>query len=255
MKFQGRGLLKAAIRDNAGNYGMQFDFGCLDELKLGLKADTFTHIEKCSGADGIDYRGDKSLDGSISFTFTEFQRKAIAQALRAQFRSLSGDKTGSITGETINATTIVIGDNYRTKRGGASTVVITDSAGSPATVSNTMYTVNADSSITFNNTWAVGALILPLKVAYTYAEANYLSFFTTGTVELAMRFEGLNKANSLSVVTGELYRVILDPTSDFDFLPDEIGKYPMNGTMLIDNSKPVGGVLGQYGRIMDATFV
>jgi len=254
MKFQGRGTLRAAIRNAAGDYGIQFDFGCLDTLKLGLKADTFTHIEKCSGADGIDYRGTKSLDGSVTLEFTNWSRKAMAQALQANFHSISGDKTGTVTGEVINADLINIGDQYRTKRGGISAVVITDSAGAPATVSAGMYTVAADGTITFGATWLVGSLVLPLKVAYTYAESNYLSFFQSGQLELFLRFEGINKANANSPVTVELYRVMLDPATDIDFLSDEIAPFSLQGSMLIDSSKSAAGALGQYGRVMDATF-
>lgn len=255
MKFQGRGVLTAAVRNAAGAYGVEFDFGCLDELKLGLKADTFTHIEKCSGADGIDYRGTKSLDGTITLSFTEFKRKALALALQAAFHSVSGDKTGSITAEIINADKIAPGDKYRPKRGGATTVVITDSTPvTPATIPSGQYNLVAG-KIVFDTDFDDAALVYPLKVAYAYTEANYLSFFQTGQVELFLRFEGLNKANSNAPVTGEFYRVLFDPASDVDFLSNEIGQFNLSGSLLIDDSKAASGELGQYGRLMDATFV
>lgn len=254
MKFQGRGTVYAAVRDASGNYGVEFDFGCLDELKLGLKADTFTHIEKCSGADGIDYRGTKSLDGTVTIGFTEWKRKSLAQAMQASFRSLSGEKTGSITGEIINATEVLPGDKYRPKRGGATSVVITDSTPTtPAVVPSGQYNVAAG-KITFDTDFDDSALIYPLKVAYTYAEPNYLSLFQAGQVELSLRFEGLNKANSLSAVTVELYRLLFDPASDIDFMSDEIAPFNLTGSLLVDDTKSASGNLGQYGRVMDATF-
>jgi len=255
MKFQGRGTVYAAVRDPAtGNYGVEFDFGCLDELKLGLKANTFTHIEKCSGADGIDYRGTKSLDGSVNLSFTEWNRKSLAQAMQATFRSLTGQKTGSITGEVIAAAIILPGDKYRPKRGGATTVVITDSTPTtPVVVPSGQYSTTGG-KITFGSSFVDSSLIYPLKVAYTYNEANYLSLFQAGQVELALRLEGLNKANSLSPVTVELYRLLFDPAAELDLMSDEIGKFTLSGSLLIDGSKVAAGDLGQYGRVIDATF-
>ena len=65
-----------------------------------------------------------------------------------------------------------------------------------------------------------------------------------------IRFEGLNTADGNREVVIDLYRVAINPAKELSIITDELLKFELSGQVLADLTKPVGGDLGQFGRLV-----
>src|SRR5690606_17947621 len=93
----------------------------------------------------------------------------------------------------------------------ASSIVITDSTGSPKTLTaGTNYRVSpSGSTIYFDDVTTGGTFAEPFKAAGTEAAGTGVGLLKTRTVEKALRFEGINVANGDEACVVDLYRVQL----------------------------------------------
>ena len=62
--------------------------------------------------------------------------------------------------------------------------------------------------------------------------------------------EGLNTADGNREVVIDLYRVAINPAKELSIITDELLKFELSGQVLADLTKPVGGDLGQFGRLV-----
>ena len=116
--------------------------GNVAELKLSLKTDVLEHYESQTGQRSLDHRMVKQKSAAVNLTIEEFTKENLALALYGNH--ITGT-TGSVTAETIGGATPVVGDRYFFAHPKVSAVVVTDSAGTPATlVAGTHYTVDTD---------------------------------------------------------------------------------------------------------------
>ena len=74
--------------------------------------------------------------------------------------------------------------------------------------------------------------------------------FTQPLPERWIRFEGLNTADGNREVVIDLYRVAINPANELSIITDELLKFELSGQVLADLTKPVGGDLGQFGRLV-----
>ena len=257
MLFSGQGPVNFALRDPAtGNNGKRFDMGCLDKLDLAFSLDQWKKKEACSGQRLDVASGIKGKSATASAEASEFRVAVFEQLTLGTSHTISGDKTGSVTAETIFGL-IDVGDVYETKRAGITTVVITDSTPvTPLVVANTKYDVTGPTGkIAFNATFNAVGYVFPLKVAYTYSEPSYVSLFTRGLIGVNLRYRYLNTQNSDAPGLVELYNVNINPLTALPLINDEYASFPFTMDVLADPTKPAGGVLGQFGRIVDATLI
>ena len=92
------------------------------------------------------------------------------------------------------------------------------------------------------------AYALPLKATYSYGATDVVSLLNAPAQEIAVRFEGINTVNNQAMLA-VLYRVRLDVTKKLDLIGNDIMKFVLDGTCLVDATKPVDGELGQFGYI------
>lgn len=136
-----------------------------------------------------------------------------------------------------------------------SSLVLTDSAGSPATlVLNTDYEiVDADAGIV--RFLDVSGLTQPFKAAGTQAAGSNVGILTQRLFEKHMRFKGINIADDDKVCIVDLYRCSFEPAAQWQLLNDgsDVNAYELNFEALIDSTKAVDATLGRYGRYRELT--
>jgi hypothetical protein len=249
MKFQGNGRVSLAVRDTNGHPGVFRFVGCTDALKTDLSLDTFEHIEKCTGNYGIDYRGVKGKKMNVSMDLTEIDKYNLAFALNGTVNGVGSP--GTVTVETL-PTGILVGDVYALgsdtgiMHQAITTLVITDSTGSPITLANgTDYTFDVTTGLV---TFLTVTGVQPYKAAYGYTQAAMVSIFTAGTQEVWLRYDYINVANASAKGLVNLYRVRFDPTTGLELVNDELMTLSLTGAVLLDDKKSPSGVLGQFGN-------
>ncbi len=211
--------------------------GNVANLSIALKTDVIEHYESTTGQRGLDARIVKQKNATVSLTIEEFTKENLALALYGSHVAVN---SGTVTAETVSTAAPTLGDRYFLAHQKVSTVVVTDSAGTPATLAKgTNYTVDEGfGAITFLD---VTGFTAPIKAAYAYGAP---------LPERHLRLEGINTADSNKRVMVELYRVAFDPLKDLSLITEDLNKFELEGSLLADTTKAYDAVMGQFGRIV-----
>jgi hypothetical protein len=242
--FQGRVYL--GKRDVAGNPVEVRSPGNVAELKLALKTEVLEHYESQSGQRSLDHRMVKSKSASVNLTIEEFTPENLALALYGT--SVLGS-SGTVTDEPVGGAAPVIGDRYFLAHPKVSTLVVQDSAATPATLTlGTHYTADTDfGAVQFLD---ITGLTAPFKASYAFGVVTEIGLFTQPLPERFLRLEGVNTAAGNARVLVELYRVAFDPLKELALISNDYNKFELEGSLLADASKPYDAVLGQFGKIV-----
>jgi hypothetical protein len=127
-------------------------------------------------------------------------------------------------------------------------IALTVSAVSGTGFSSTTVDTTGDTITTAAGTRAVFATAgHSYTVAYTYLDQELIGALSQGTLELYMRFEGLNTAEESEAVVVEVFKCSTDPLKDFDMISDGIQAFVLEGSVLADTLRASGS---QYFRVM-----
>ena len=242
--LQLRGRVRLAPRNTDGTPGKWFDPGCPAALSLALTEETFEIIEKCSGFDGVAFRGVRSQGAELSLNLYEATKQNLMLALQAT--EVSGVTTGSATNEALGSG-FLAGDFARV--GGADghqniTVSSVDDTGGPLT-EGTDYQVHEEAGMIEFLTAPSGAV----TADYTYDDMPKLAMFKAGSKEYFVAFDARNKADNQVPTVLELFRVRFGPLGNLDLLPDEVSTMELTGSALTDDKRDTDDPLGQFGWI------
>ena len=220
--------------------------GNVADLSLSLKTDVLEHYESQTGQRSLDHRMVKQKSATVNLTIEEFTKENLALAL---YGNHVVGTPGTVTAEPVGGATPIAGDRYFLAHPKVSSLVVTDSAGTPATLAlGTNYTADLDfGALQFLDTTGFTA---PFKASYAYGVATEIGIFTQALPERFLRLEGINTAQGNAKVLVELYRVAFDPLKEISFISDEYNKFELEGSLLADTTKPYDAVLGQFGRIV-----
>lgn len=246
MYFSGQGkIFVAPIID--GLVGVFRWVGNVPDFSPKFDTSKLEHKESWSGQRLLDKSITTENKSTISATLEDWSPENLALAVRG---TVGKTPTAAVTGE-LSPADLAAGDIWALKGVKVSSVTITDSAnGSPATVTNTKYTVDPDfGTIVFKEGGLTG-YTLPLKAAYTPAAADVVAFFTEGVKEVAVRFEGVNTADGNKKVLAEIYKVALDPTAELGLITEELGQFVLEGSALADQDRPDDVLFGKFGRLV-----
>lgn len=242
--FSGQGKCYLATA-TAGVPGVFRFVGNVPVLNVALETDVLEHKESTSGQRLTDLRLIRGKSAKFSFTLEEFDKDNLALSLYGA--------ASTITGSTVTAEafpTVAVGDFVKTAKQKLSSIVVKDSAGTPATLTlNTHYEVtSADhGTIKFIN---LASFTQPFKIDYTYATVTNVNMLTQGFTDRWVKFDGLNTADTNKATLIELYKVNFDPIAQMDMISDDIWKMELSGGALYDSTKAADTTLGQFGRII-----
>jgi hypothetical protein len=214
-------------------------------LNVALETDVLEHKESTSGQRLTDLRIIRGKSAKFTFTIEEFEKKNLALALYGADSTIAGS---TVTAEVF--TTVAVGDYVKTARQDLSSIVIKDSAGTPATLTlNTHYEITSakHGTIKFIN---LASFTQPFKIDYTYATVTNVNMFTAGFADRWVKFDGLNTVDTNKACLVELYKVNFDPVAQLDLINDDIMKFELSGGALYDSTKEADTTLGQFGRLI-----
>ena len=179
----------------------------------------------------------------VGLTMHQFDRETLA---RAFFASSTLQESGTATEEALP--TVADGDFAFLKHPHASNVVISDSEGTPTTLTADQHyrVVDADQGIIqFLN---VDSLTQPFLVDYEHGGYGNIAAFTATNVRTGIVFTGRNQ-------DGDKARVIIPQLSlsingDFNWISDEESELQMQGVAFYTEAlDTVGSVYGPFMRI------
>jgi hypothetical protein len=245
--FSGQGKVFIAPLIN-GVPGQFRWLGNVPDFKPTFDTSKLEHKESYTGQRLLDKVITTENKSKISAELEDWSKENVALAVRG---SVSNGTAGTVAPGTpeVSPAGLVAGSIWALKHTKVSALIIKDSAGSPVTVDPTDYILDAD----FGTVQIVdpSGYTLPFTAAYTYAAVESVAFFTEGIKEVALRFEGVNTADSNRKVLAEIYRVALDPTKELGLISDDYGKFSLEGNALVDPTKPANDlVFGQFGRLV-----
>jgi len=93
-------------------------------------------------------------------------------------------------------------------------------------------------------------IVQPITVKYKYAGSSSVPLLTCDPIEVMLRYKGVNLAENMRPVLIELYRVQFDAASVLDLINNDmaLGSFELSADVLLDTTRSVNDVLGQYGR-------
>lgn len=241
--FSFQGKVWAGDRLPNGKLSKPVWAGNVPTMTLQLATESSNKTESFSGVRQQYGRLQRGKTSTLNITFDEWLPENIALALWASKLAITGS---TVTGETF-PTGLAVGDHVKLDNPFVSSVVLTDSAGSPVTVPAGNYELVSPNSglIKLNN---LGALTQPFKAAYTYAARTSFTMFTNAPPERYILLDGINTETLESVIV-TLYRCKFDPVSDLALINDEYGNFQLSGSVLYDVVNAANANLGGFGRM------
>lgn len=238
--FSFRGKVYLGRRDAAGNPMGLTHVGNVPDCTLGFSVETFEHQERMSGEDLTDLSLIKGKTGEISITTEELLKDNFTYVLGGKVKDVT---SGSVTDEAL-CTAPQKGKIYLLAHQNVSSVTMKHDS---STVDMNKFRVNElHGSIEFLD---AAGLTGAVTVSYSYGAATSVSIFSETQQDVWFRLEGLNKIGGDRVVV-DLYKVSFAPVESMALINDELGNMPLKGKVLADTSKPAGGEMGQFGRIV-----
>jgi len=242
----GKGRLKLAVVV-AGVVGEYIWQGDVSQLNFGFTEERVKHRESFSGQNGLARDFGSGSDLTVNWTMNDDNLETTAPFVRG---SVTTTATGTVTAENL-PNPVVVGAEYSLANPGISSLVITDSAGTPAVVPNTHYEVDARfGNVKFISLPTTPAF--PFKAAYSYAARKQLALLNAPEKVFALRYEGINLAEGGAPEIVEFYRMSAGLLKQLELITsgNSIAGKQVTGAVLIDPTKLANGTMGQYGRII-----
>jgi hypothetical protein len=245
----GKGKVSLCERDANGAVSKAIYTGNAPEFKLSMTNEKITHKESLSGLNRQDREIVTAIGMEFSLTLESISKENIALLTWGTNIAIASAATQSH----FFPVGIVDDEIHVIPNGFNITVpVVKDSAGSPATVPDTKYDLDADfGTIQFLD---VATYTQPFELEYTRGAAESVPFFGASRPTRFIRFEGQNLGNpGLSYSEKfivEIYLAAFEPVADFGFLSDEFAKFELKGSAMLDETRDSNSALGGYGRMI-----
>lgn len=244
MYGQGKVELAEVVNGVVGDFVW---LGDVSELSSSISEESFTHKESYSGKKGSVRKLYPGMTMEWSMTMFQLDTENIARFTQGV---ATNTPSGTVTAESLG--NIAAGDSITLAHPGVSSLVITDSAGSPATIAPSHYVYDEFGDVTFNTLPTTPAPTNPLKAAYVHKEYNQATFFNGSRKTYALRYKGVNLAEDSKPVKLDLYKVTAGMLQTLSMITNgnQLASAPVTLEAMLDTSKPANGSLGQYGRII-----
>lgn len=251
--FKLDGKVLVAQRQATGKPGPFRYLSNTDGLTLGLEVTKTPVREYESGQRLLAANPVDEKSANLDFIMRQFTPKNVAMAFWAAAATIAA---GSVSGEVIAGTETAlpaVGDILRLEKGDVSNLVVTDSTGSPKTLTaNTNYRLYNDKlgSIEILDITTGAPFVAPLTAAYDNGEQANIPMFGIVPGDWWVRFEAVNISKAGDPVLVEFYKVGIDPISQLQAKGQDQGGMPLSGTVFSDDTKAADPTLGQFGRIV-----
>lgn len=240
--FQGKVYL--GTRLTGGLPGRLVDVGDAPTCNLSFSVDTESRKESRSGQRLESARLQTGKSATLALTLNYFNAENLALGMYGTKKTVAGS---TVTDEAFPSG-LLAGEFVALEHGNVSSVVITDSAGSPATLTpDTDYTIDsADNGVI--KILNVGSYTQPFKAAYTYGASVDVTMFDADPPQRYFLLDGINTVTNEKVKV-RLYKVQFDPTSELPLINESYGQLTLNGAVLYDDEAVLDTDLGPFGKI------
>lgn len=247
-EFSFNGKIWLGARQASGKPGALVQVGDAPALQLKLTAARDDTYESMDGQKVQSGTVQKSKQCSLSMSLKYFGSKQLAIALYGALQTVGA---GTATAESL-PDALAVGDGFILDNPNASAVVITDSAGTPATlVEGTDYHMDslaAGIGVIDN----IGTYVQPFKAAYSFADRIDMAMFSAPIPSRYLVLDGIN--TTLGDDYGKriqlrLYQCVFDPVGQLDFISNTFGQLQMTGTVLYDPLSAADATLGGFGKL------
>jgi hypothetical protein len=240
--FQGKVYL--GTRLSGGKPGALIDVGDAPDCKVSLSVDSESRKESRSGQRLESAKLITGKSASLALTLNYFSAENLALGLYGTKQTVSGS---TVSAESF-PTGLVVGEAVVLEHGNVSSLVITDSAGTPATLTaGTDYVLDnaANGVVIIKN---LGSYTQPFKAAYAYGDSVDVTMFTADPPQRYFLLDGINTITNERVKV-RLYKVQLDPTSELSLINSSFGQLTLAGSVLYDDEAILDADLGPFGKI------
>jgi hypothetical protein len=246
--FQGKVYLGARL--SGGKPGALRWVGDAPKCDVALATDSESRKESYSGNRLTSAYLQKGTDVTISLTLNWANADNLVLGLYGTALEVTA---GSVTDEALPSG-LVAGDFVTLDHGGVSALVITDSAGTPATlVADTDYRLDSANGGTVE-ILNVGTYVQPFKAAYSHTASADVTMFTSAPPERYLMLDGVNTVDN-SPVRLRLYRVRFNPLSTLPLINESFGQIELTGAVMYDSEAAADDTLGGFGKIEQPTAV
>lgn len=247
--FSGSGEILLAKRDSNGNPGAFFRVGNAPKFEVGMNIERTKHKDSRYGGRLEDRILSKTKSGTVKMTLEDIRKDVVALLLAGKKVSLG---SGSYSGSSYDTfpSGLVVGSIVKLAKPNATSIVIKDSAGSPATlVANTDYRV-LDAKHGLIEILSLGSYTQPFKAQYSYGATDVVTVFEAADDdEYSLYFAGLNEeANPDQKVGLDIYRIIFDPAKLLALINDDQSSFELEGSIFRDGTRADDTNFGGFAR-------
>lgn len=217
----------------------------IDALEISTTVERIEHISKRQSIARKDLKVVRFISGSGKMTCSSQTIALLKLYLFASQTTVTG---GAFAATAFADALLAVGDyapipGNKTK---ISSLVVTDSAGSPATLAlGTDYEADADAGMI--KILSVGAYTQPFKAAGNEAAGTALNLAAAQPGAKGMRLKAINLANNNAIEIINLPKIDFDPATAWTLVGEgnEVNKYELNFEILEDTANAIYP-FGQY---------
>ncbi len=223
-----------------GRYGQNNlqRIGNTSKLSLSIDEETKELADYENPGGGVADALSRIKDAKVTLTLHNLNATNLALAL---FGDASAINAGTVTDENHTAHK---GALLRLDKLGASSVIVTNAAGTTTYLAGSDYQISGGGLLIPDSSGIPDAD--PIKVSYAYGAQNLIEAITATGQEYTLAFDGLNEADSGKPCVVDLWRVRFTPTKSLDLIDDDFSKLELEGKLLKDDTRPIGS--SQYFR-------
>jgi hypothetical protein len=250
--YFGHGEAWLATR-TTGGLPSDFDISLpeINSLTLSLGREKVEHVSKRTSVAGKDLVLTRLVSLTGVMNISTHTKEMLELYLYGDIVAVAG---GAFAATAFEDTSIVVGQTVRIPGGkkNLSSLVLTDSTGSPVTLTlNTHYEiVDIDAGLVRFLDVTTGSVVQPFKAAGSEGAGSNVGILKQRQFEKWMLFKGINIADDDKVCTVDLYKVQFEPAANWTLLNDggEVNAYELNFEALIDTTLDDSNALGRHGH-------
>lgn len=201
--------------------------------------------ESCSGQSLTLKKWTANMAATCLLEMVQFSREEMALGL---YGSSIARVAGTVTDEAMRSG-LVADDLVHTKHPNVSSLVVTDSAGTPGTlVADTNYSLD---SAPHGRIKIIdpGSFTQPFKTAYAYADYGQVTALTAASTRRGIIFDGINVAEGNAPVRVIIPLVDFDPAKDFNWLSDDEAVLSLEGEILYCDALAGNSDFGPFYKV------
>lgn len=256
--YYGHGEGWLGVRNSTGGVS-NFDLPLpeMDELSISIATEKVEHMSKRSSLASKDLSIVSSMSGTGKMVVSVHDPDLLKIYLFGNESSVVGG--AFLAAAAVFPTGIAVGQRLPIPgyRKNISSLVIKDSAGSPATLTlGTHYTIeDADAGIVKFGPSSLAGFTQPFTAAGVEGAGTAVGLLTQRQYERWLRFKGINIADGDKSCIVDLYKIQIEPAKEWMLLNsgNEPNKYEIGFELLKDDTKLASATLGQYGDYKEAS--